>query len=41
MMILTMSIPNLIGVFLLSNEIYMHLQIYIRKLRSGEIKPQR
>ncbi|MFM8213072.1 MAG: alanine:cation symporter family protein, partial [Pirellula sp.] len=41
MMILTMAIPNLIGVFILSNEIYKHLQIYIGKLRSGEIKPQR
>jgi AGCS family alanine or glycine:cation symporter len=41
MMILTMAIPNLIGVFLLSGEIYKHLRIYERKLRSGEIKPVR
>jgi len=41
MMILTMAIPNLIGVFILSNEIYKHLQVYVAKLKSGEIKPQR
>ena len=41
MMILTMSIPNLLGVFILSNEIYKHLQIYIGKLKSGEIAPER
>ena len=41
MMILTMSIPNLLGVFILSNEIYKQLQIYIGKLKSGQIKPQR
>jgi|688.fasta_scaffold187927_2 AGCS family alanine or glycine:cation symporter len=41
MMILTMSIPNLIGVFLLSNQIYVQLQVYIAKLKSGEIGPQR
>jgi AGCS family alanine or glycine:cation symporter len=41
MMILTMAIPNLIGVFLLSGEIYKHLRIYKHKLRSGEIKPVR
>jgi Na+/alanine symporter len=41
MMILTMAIPNLIGVFLLSNQIYVHLQVYIAKLKSGEIGPQR
>ena len=41
MMILTMAIPNLLGVFILSNEIYKHLQIYIGKLKSGEIAPER
>ena len=41
MMILTMAIPNLLGVFILSNEIYKHLQIYIGKLQSGEIAPER
>jgi AGCS family alanine or glycine:cation symporter len=41
MMILTMAIPNLLGVFILSNEIYKQLQIYIGKLKSGQIKPQR
>jgi AGCS family alanine or glycine:cation symporter len=40
MMILTMSVPNLIGVFLLSNVIYERLQDYIAKLKSGEIRPQ-
>ncbi len=39
MLILTMSVPNLIGVFLMSNVIYRQLQIYIAKLKSGEIKP--
>lgn len=39
MMILTMAIPNLIGVFILSGEIYKHLQIYIGRLKSGQIKP--
>jgi AGCS family alanine or glycine:cation symporter len=41
MMILTMSIPNLLGVFILTNEIYKQLQIYIGKLKSGEIAPER
>jgi AGCS family alanine or glycine:cation symporter len=41
MMILTMAIPNLLGVFILSNEIYKQLQIYIGKLKSGEIAPER
>ena len=41
MMILTMAIPNLLGVFILSNEVYRHLQTYIAKLRSGEIAPER
>ncbi|MCY3004557.1 MAG: amino acid carrier protein [Planctomycetota bacterium] len=41
MMILTMAIPNLLGVFILSNEIYKQLQIYIAKLKSGEIAPER
>jgi AGCS family alanine or glycine:cation symporter len=41
MMILTMAIPNLLGVFLLSNEIYKQLQLYMTKLKSGEIGPQR
>jgi len=41
MMILTMAIPNLLGVFILSNEIYKQLQIYIGKLKSGEIVPER
>ena len=41
MMILTMAIPNLLGVFILSNEIYKQLQIYIGKLQSGEIAPER
>jgi len=40
MMILTMSVPNLIGVFLLSGVIYQQLQIYLGKLKSGEIRPQ-
>lgn len=39
MMILAMSVPNLIGVFLLSNVIYRRLQEYLAKLRSGEIRP--
>jgi AGCS family alanine or glycine:cation symporter len=41
MMILTMAIPNLLGVFILSNEIYKQLQIYLGKLKSGEIAPER
>ena len=41
MMILTMAIPNLLGVFILSNEVYRHLQTFIAKLRSGEIAPER
>ncbi|MEI6524597.1 MAG: alanine/glycine:cation symporter family protein [Planctomycetota bacterium] len=41
MMILTMAIPNLLGVFILSNEVYRHLQTYIAKLKSGEIAPER
>ena len=41
MMILTMAIPNLLGVFILTNEIYKQLQIYIGKLKSGEIAPER
>ncbi len=41
MMILTMAIPNLLGVFILSNEVYRHLQTYLAKLRSGEIAPER
>jgi len=41
MMILAMAVPNLIGVFLLSNIIYRRLQEYLGKLRSGEIRPNR
>lgn len=41
MMILAMSVPNLIGVFIMSNVIYRELQKYIAKLRSGEIQPVR
>ncbi|MEI8213115.1 MAG: alanine/glycine:cation symporter family protein [Planctomycetota bacterium] len=41
MMILTMAVPNLIGVFILSNVIYRELQKYIAKLKSGEIRPVR
>ncbi|MFN9434126.1 MAG: alanine:cation symporter family protein, partial [Planctomycetota bacterium] len=41
MMILAMAVPNLIGVFILSNVIYGRLQVYITKLRSGEIRPNR
>jgi AGCS family alanine or glycine:cation symporter len=41
MMILAMAVPNLIGVFLLSNVIYGRLQEYISKLRSGEIRPNK
>lgn len=39
MMILTMAIPNLLGVLLLSNVIYRNLQVYLAKLKSGEIAP--
>jgi len=39
MMILTMAIPNLLGVLLLSNVIYRSLQVYLAKLKSGEIAP--
>jgi AGCS family alanine or glycine:cation symporter len=41
MMILAMAVPNLIGVFLLSNVIYRRLQEYIAKLQAGEIRPNR
>jgi AGCS family alanine or glycine:cation symporter len=41
MMILAMAVPNLIGVFLLSNIIYRRLQEYLGKLRSGQIRPNR
>jgi len=39
MMILTMSIPNLIGVFIMSGVIYNHLQDYLARLKSGAIRP--
>ncbi len=37
MMILTMALPNLLGVFLMSNVIYNQLQRYKSRLASGEI----
>jgi len=37
MMILTMALPNLLGVFLMSNVIYNQLQNYKSRLASGEI----
>jgi AGCS family alanine or glycine:cation symporter len=37
MMILTMALPNLLGVFLMSNVIYNQLQSYKSRLASGEI----
>ncbi len=38
MMILTMAFPNLIGLFILTPEVYGDLKEYRRKLKSGEIK---
>ncbi len=38
MMILTMAFPNIIGLFILSPEVYRDTQEYFRKLKSGEIK---
>jgi alanine or glycine:cation symporter, AGCS family len=37
MMILAMSVPNLIGVFLLSNVIYRRLQDYLARLKSNSL----
>lgn len=37
MMILAMSVPNLIGVFLMSNIVYRRLQEYIGRLRSNSL----
>jgi len=38
MMILTMAFPNIIGLLILTPEVYGDLKIYIAKLKSGEIK---
>jgi AGCS family alanine or glycine:cation symporter len=37
MMILAMSVPNLIGVFLLSNVVYRRLQDYLARKKQGTL----
>ena len=38
MMILAMAFPNILGLIILSPEVYKDLKIYLRKVKSGEIK---
>ena len=37
MMILTMAVPNLIGLYILSGEVKQDLKEYRRKLKAGEL----
>lgn len=39
LMILAMSFPNMLGVFLLSGKVRSHLNDYMERLRSGAMKP--
>ena len=43
MMILAMSVPNIIGLYILSGEVRNDLRNYLRKLKAGELfkKPKR
>ncbi len=38
LMILSMAIPNLIGLYFLQGMVYKELQIYLKKLKNGEFK---
>jgi len=38
MMILTMAVPNILGIYFLSSEGREDLKDYLRRLKSGEIK---
>jgi AGCS family alanine or glycine:cation symporter len=38
MMILSMAFPNIIGLLILSPEVYRDLKSYLARVKSGEIK---
>jgi AGCS family alanine or glycine:cation symporter len=38
MMILGMAFPNILGLYILSKEVYRDLQDYFKRIKSGEIK---
>jgi len=41
MMLFSMAFPNILGMILLSGLLHKHAKDYVRRLRSGEMKPQR
>lgn len=41
MMVLFLTIPNLIGLYLMSGEVSKDLKIYVKKIKSGEIYPSK
>jgi AGCS family alanine or glycine:cation symporter len=37
MLFLTMAIPNIIGLYILSGDVRKQLKVYLEKLKSGEL----